>query len=151
LETDTAHGDLDVSGPVSIRGAGANETTVDAGGLDRAFAVGLGASASISDLTITNGDATKNDKTPLDIALGGAILNNGSLSVDRVALVHNKADGGGGIFSIPLSQITVRDSLVAFNSAVEGGGLRFDQGGTIINTTITDNKLFTRDAAKLLP
>lgn len=151
LELDPANGDLDVSGTVTIRGAGADRTTIDAGGLDRAFDVQLGASAVISGLTITNGDATKADKTPGDIALGGAILNNGTLALARVALIGNRADGGGGVFTIPLTKFSIRDSLVANNRAVEGGGLRLDSGGLVLNTTITGNRLESRGFAAYLP
>lgn len=151
LELDPANGDLDILGTVTVRGAGVQRTTIDAGGLDRAFNVEPGSTATVEDLTITHGDATKNDKTGADIALGGAILNNGTLTVDRVALVRNAADGGGGIFSIPLSHITVRNSFVAFNTAVEGGGLRLDHGGTIVNTTITGNRLVVREFGKYIP
>jgi hypothetical protein len=151
LEFDPANGDLDVTGTLTIRGAGADKTTIDAGGHDRAFDIELGADAAISDLTITGGDATKADKTPADIALGGAILNNGTLALERVALIGNKADGGGGVFTIPLTKFSIRDSLVADNSAVEGGGLRLDSGGLVENTTITGNVLKPRGFAAVLP
>ena len=151
LELDPANGDLDVTGTVTIRGAGADRTTIDAGRHDRAFDIELGANAVISDLTITNGDATKADKTPADIALGGAILNNSTLALERVALIGNKSDGGGGVFTIPLTKFSIRDSLVANNTAVEGGGLRLDSGGLVLNTTITHNRLEPRGAAAYLP
>jgi CSLREA domain-containing protein len=146
LKNDPSYGELNVRGEVSIRGAGAGRTTVDAHGIDRVFSVSQQGSLSLSGLTVTGGDATVNDRTPYDIAIGGAVLNNGALTLDRVALVRNKADGGGGVFSTPFTTITVRDSLIANNTAVEGGGLRLDGGATIINTTITGNSLFARDS-----
>lgn len=151
LELDPSGGDLDVSGTLTIRGAGAGRTTIDAGAHDRAFDVELGGHAVISDLTITGGDATKADRTPADIALGGAILNNGTLALERVALIANKADGGGGVFTVPLTTFSIRDSLVANNTAVEGGGLRLDSGGLVLNTTITGNVLAPRGFGGYLP
>lgn len=151
LETSPDRGDLDVSGRLSVIGAGANRTTIDANGIDRAFSVGLGGDLALRALTITGGDATANDKTPADIAIGGAVLNNGSLAVDRVALVRNKADGGGGIFSIPFTNFTVTNSLIAYNTAVEGGGLRIDGGARIVNSTITGNALFKRAVGDYIP
>jgi len=145
LKNDPSYGELNVQSQVSIRGAGAGRTTIDAHGIDRVFSVSQQGSLSLSGVTVTGGDATVNDKMSDDIAIGGAVLNNGALTLDRVALVHNKADGGGGVFSTPFTTITVRDSLIADNSAVEGGGLRLDGGATIINTTITRNSLFQRD------
>jgi CSLREA domain-containing protein len=145
LKNDPSYGELNVRGDVSVRGAGANRTTIDAHGIDRVFSVSQQGALSLTGITVTGGDATVNDMMSDDIAIGGAVLNNGALTLDRVALVHNKADGGGGVFSTPFTTITVRDSLIAFNSAVEGGGLRLDGGATIINTTITGNSLFHRD------
>jgi CSLREA domain-containing protein len=151
LELDTASGDIDIFASLTIRGAGADRTTIDARHLDRAFNVEPIARVAISDLKITNGDATTSSKTDADIALGGAILNTGTITLDRVALVGNHGDGGGGMFSIPATTTTVRDSLIADNRAVEGGGLRLDSGGTIINTTITGNVLESRPFGKVIP
>jgi hypothetical protein len=151
LEMSPARGDLDISGSLTVKGAGADKTTIDANGIDRAFSVLLGGNLTLKALTITGGDATTNDKTPADIAIGGAVLNNGKLAVDRVALVRNKADGGGGIFSIPLTNFTVSNSLIANNTAVEGGGIRIDGGARIVNSTITGNTLFHRPVGDLIP
>jgi hypothetical protein len=54
---DPAHGDLDVlsGATVTISGAGSGTTTVDANGVDRAFAVQSGGSLSLSGVTIENG------------------------------------------------------------------------------------------------
>jgi CSLREA domain-containing protein len=149
LKTDPSYGELNIKGQVTILGAGADKTTIDANGIDRVFSVASTASLALGGVTVTGGDATVNDHTPNDIAIGGAILNTGALTLDRVALVHNRADGGGGVFSTPHTTITVHNSLIADNAAVEGGGLRLDGGGTIVNTTITGNSLFYR--ANTLP
>ena len=69
------------------------------------------------------------------------------LTLDRMALVGNTADGGGGMFSIPATNPTVRDSLIAGNRAYSGGGLRLDAGATITNTTITGNQLMPLQSA----
>src|SRR5439155_12214172 len=93
----------------------------------------------ISDLTVTGGDSTAASSQEID--LGGAILNKGEIELDRVELVGNLADGGGGMFSIPGTDPVIRDSLIAGNRAYSGGGLRLDAGGRITNTTITGNTL----------
>jgi hypothetical protein len=56
-------------------------------------------------------------------------------------MVGNNADGGGAVFSIPGSYITIRDSLLAHNTAYEAGAIRFDSGGELINSTVTANTL----------
>jgi hypothetical protein len=48
-------GDLDCSGALTIQGAGAGTTTVDAAGLDRVFHVLTGANVTLSGLTIKAG------------------------------------------------------------------------------------------------
>jgi CSLREA domain-containing protein len=150
LESDPRNGDLDISDALTVRGAGARETTVDGGGLDRVFSIRTGTTALISDMTITRGDATGGGRAS-GIALGGAVLNQGTVALERLRLIGNTADGGGAVFSIPATYITIRDSLLADNTAVEGGAIRFDSGGEVINSTITRNRLHTRDLAALLP
>lgn len=137
---DGANGDLDVSRAVTLQGAGANRTVLDGNGLDRLLAVGNAGTAHVSDLTMTGGDPSRRGTTQ-GISLGGAILNTGAITLDRVALVGNRADGGGGMFSVPGTTPVVRDSLIADNRAYSGGGLRLDAGGVITNTTITGNRL----------
>jgi hypothetical protein len=61
--------------------------------------------------------------------------------LERLRLVSNNADGGGAVFSVPGSYITIRDSLLAHNTAFEAGAIRFDSGGELINSTITANTL----------
>ena len=140
-DMDAAGGDLDLSGEVVIRGAGAGRTIVDGGAIDRVFETGSSASVQVRDLTVTGGDSTSGGSQEID--LGGAILNKGAITLERVALVGNRADGGGGMFSIPGTTPVIRDSLIAGNRAYSGGGLRLDAGGQITNTTITGNALLT--------
>ncbi|MBW8801845.1 MAG: right-handed parallel beta-helix repeat-containing protein [Streptomyces sp.] len=143
---DGAAGDMVISHAVTVRGAGAGKTVVDGAGLDRVFAVGNAGDAHLSDLTITGGDPSHRGTTQ-GISLGGAILNNGAVTLDRVALIGNRADGGGGMFSVPGTSPLIRNSLIANNRAYSGGGLRLDAGATIINTTITGNRLMDLPAA----
>src|SRR4051812_32604953 len=140
-DSDAGNGDLDLNGEVTLRGAGADRTIVDGGGVDRVFETDGRASARLSDMTITGGDSTAGGSQEID--LGGGILNKGKITLDRVAIVGNLADGGGGMFSIPGTDPVIRDSLIAGNRAYSGGGLRLDAGGQITNTTITGNTLLT--------
>jgi CSLREA domain-containing protein len=139
-QDDADKGDLDITASLTIHGAGARRTIIDGGGLDRVFSIAANVTASISGMTITGGDATGGG-TSKEIDMGGAIFNQGTANLERLRLVGNHADGGGAVFSIPGSSITIRDSLLAHNSAYEAGGVRFDSGGVVINSTITANKL----------
>jgi CSLREA domain-containing protein len=139
-ETDAGNGDLDITDDTTVRGAGADRTTIDGAGLDRVFEVASGTTALIADMTITGGDAVGGGRSS-EIGLGGGVLNQGTATIERVALVHDNADGGGGLFTIPGTHLTIRDSLIADNTAYEGGGVRIDSGAEIVNTTITRNVL----------
>src|SRR4051794_13784150 len=98
-DADPGNGDLDLSSTIEVKGAGGGRTILDGGGIDRVFETGSSAVAHLSDLTITGGDSTAHDSQEID--LGGGVLNKGAITLDRVELVANKADGGGGMFSIP--------------------------------------------------
>ena len=138
---DASSGELAVpDGTLTIVGAGARQTIVDGNHLDRVFSIGIPATVSISGMTITGGDATGRN-TSKEIDMGGGVYNTGTLTLDRVAVISNHADGGGGVFSVPGSSITISNSLIAHNTAYEAGGIRFDGGGELLNSTVTDNTL----------
>src|SRR3954452_23920216 len=54
-EDANATGDLDITGGLTLKGAGASSTTVDGNHLDRVFDVAAGKNVSLSGLTITGG------------------------------------------------------------------------------------------------
>jgi hypothetical protein len=56
-------------------------------------------------------------------------------------VTENSAGYGGGIFNIPNSHLTLIDSTVSRNVSGEAGGIRFDDTGTVINSTIADNRV----------
>lgn len=99
VDMDAANGDLDLNAGIALRGAGAGRTIIDGGGVDRVFETGVEVETEISDLTVTGGDATAG--TSQEINLGGGIHNKSGITLERVELVGNKSDGGGGMFSIP--------------------------------------------------
>lgn len=122
-------GMLSVLGSTSIRGAGARKTVIDGNDIDRVFGVGPNAVLTVSDLTIRG--ATKS-----------GIFNQGLLTVERCLITENYAGSGGGIFNTPTSTAVILDSTISNNVAAnEGGGIRFDAAGLVINSTITGNRL----------
>ena len=113
---DDATGDLNVTGttPLTISGAGARATVIDATGLgDRVLSVGAGATVTLEGLTITgghapdgaagangaNGTGTTGAGRPGGQGTGGAdgggILNLGSLTLTEAAVTNNRAGQGG--------------------------------------------------------
>ena len=129
-------GDLNVTGDLTVTGAGARSTTVAGGAApydDRIFMLDSGVTAAMSGLTITGG------KVP---NAGGAIRSHGDLKLDRVAIKGNTVSdrSGGGIYSE--GPLNITNSTVSGNSAdTYGGGVtQFAATATITNSTISGNK-----------
>jgi hypothetical protein len=134
---DASHGDLNVLVPMTIKGAGAKATIVDGNRVDRIFDVQ--ADATISDLTVTKGSTRAREL--IGPTGGGAIGNSADLTLERVAVTNSRSEYGGGIFNIPGSFMTLRDSVVSGNEAGEAGGIRVDDKGLVVNSTITGNRV----------
>jgi CSLREA domain-containing protein len=125
-----ATGDLDLRKNVTIAGAGARSTLVDAQGIDRVLDVASGVSATISNITVTGG---------LVAAGGGGIRNAGVVSFLRDTIVGNRALGsGGGIESSGRAMIS--QSTISGNQAVaSGGGLHAGGAAEVEGSTISGN------------
>lgn len=149
---DTAEdGDLDIADDLTIVGAGAADTIIDASGLagQRVFHVLAGVTATISGATITGG--TDNGFT------GGGVLNEGTLTLNAVDVRDNISSAGGGGISAT-GTLTVRDSTIANNKAGTSGGGLLHAGGTltVLRSTVSGNDaagdgggIFSQDAATL--
>jgi CSLREA domain-containing protein len=135
---DPSTGDLNINAPTTIRGAGTRTTVIDANRIDRAFR--MRADTRLSDLTITGGVA-KQREVPITDTGGGGIANDKNMTLRRVAVMGNSAGYGGGIFNTPDSHLNLIDSTVSGNTAGEAGGIRFDDSGTVTNSTIADNRV----------
>jgi hypothetical protein len=134
------NGDLDITQPVTIRGAGMESTQI-AGfaipGGDRIFDIRPGAgTVTIEDLSIARGDAN----SPLSGNKGGGIRVTGSgqtrtdLWLTRVAIRDNYARGGGGGLHIDGNVVAfVNDSAIERNDTrtADGGGVLAENGGGI--------------------
>ena len=129
-------GDLDIFGDVTIIGAGAENTIIDGGGIDRVFDVFPDANVSISGVTIRNGTARN----------GAGIRSTGTLTIVDSIIENNIAEGefdsvGGGIANsaggnLTLDGVTVRNNT----SEIHGGGLySMDSTVTIIDSTFENN------------
>lgn len=137
-EEAAATGDLDITGNLTITGAGTSATIVDGNALDRVIEVHSGAVVTISDTTIQNGE---NGESPF---AGAGISNAGTLSLLRSVVANNHgtgvySGGGGGIFNagtLSLESSAVRDNTAAYR----GGGI-CNLSGTVSlkNSTVSNN------------
>jgi hypothetical protein len=119
-ENASATGDLDITSNLTITGAGAQATIIHGAQIDRLFHILIGASASISGVTIRNGRSDS----------GGGIYNAGALTVSSSRVIENSSTdsfgGGGGICNAG-GQLDVDDCVIAENDAnFSGGGILND-------------------------
>jgi CSLREA domain-containing protein len=144
-----AVGDLDVENAhLTIIGAGADQTILDGGGIDRVMEVGVPSTVTLQGLTIQNGHAST--------APGGGMLNHGTLTVESCRIIDNRVDepedgfegGGGGLFNF--GTVTLVDTTIAGNVATgPGGGLHTsgpDAVATLVGCTVHDNSAVEADA-----
>jgi hypothetical protein len=144
-----AQGDLDITGVVTVIGAGAGMAVINATGLnDRIFDVSTaGVALNLARLTLTGGNVVE---TLPGSNGGGAILAKAGTTVDlnQVALVGNTSNTFGGAVRVAdsSSHLKVRNSVVTGNTANNsGGGIAVYTPGTttsritIANTILADN------------
>ena len=95
--------------------------TIDAKNLGRIFNIGKGFTVTLTNATLINGKADK----------GGAIYNDGSLTLSDVKLSDNAADSyGGAVFNN--GNLVVSDSVFDSNDIVNRGSASVDYGGAAI-------------------
>ena len=130
-EDAAATGDLDVTAPLTIVGAGRAITIVDGASLDGVFDVRPGAGAvSLSDLWIRKG--------------GPALRNRGAtLSVERADIRQNKTSPHGGGLVHDAGATTLDDVLFEDDTAILNGGAIYAVAGTV---TLSHSVVRTCDA-----
>ena len=129
-EDQAASGDLDLTDSVSLEGAGARSTVIDADGIDRVLDV-ANVPAAVSRVTLRGGDAGGGN--------GGGIRNAGTLTVLGCAISGNTAGGpGGGVRND--NDIFILDSTLAGNVTADHGGGMDDHGTSFVqNSTVSGN------------
>ena len=135
-------GSLTLGKNVTIDGSAAPGLTISGNDSNRVFIVNAGTTATVKYLTIANGYGWQ---------LAGGILNNGSLTLDHVALTQNTMattpvgefwQGGGGIYNGDGATLNLIDSSVTDNQAAwSGGGVYsfFNTTTNIVRSTISGN------------
>ncbi len=132
------NGDLNLTTPdgghpvISLVGAGAASTIIDANQIDRVLIIGLNRTAMISGLTLRDGYIAG--------SIGGGIANEGNLTLDHTTVTGNQSVvWGGGIWNRGL--LTVTNSTIGpYNTAPVGGGIFLSQGiVTLDRSTVYSN------------
>ena len=125
-------GDLDITGPLTIVGAGAGSTIIDAVGNDRVLHLTETAgNVSISGVTLRGG-LTAED--------GGGIyrVSGDTLTLNAVTVTGNSSTSdGGGIHNATGSLVVTGGSIISGNSARNGGGVY--NGGALSLTGVPSN------------
>ena len=131
-------GQLVVDTNVTINNNSGESITVSGGGTSRVFNINAGITAAILGLNITGGNST--GAVPPD---GGAILNDGALTVVNSALFGNTSAADGGAISTTATgtALTLINTTISGNSAAGSGGGLITLAGTvnIINSTFSNN------------
>lgn len=142
-ENAAATGDLDITGDLTINGAGAAAAIIDGDSLDRVLDVQPGTTVQVNGVTIQHGDPAGN---------AGGVLNQGTLTLHQSTVTSNTGlNFGGGI--VNLDTMTLTNSTVSHNDTVGsnlsgGGGGIFNQGTlTLTGSTLNDNTTLGRGGA----
>lgn len=158
---DRYFGDLDLvswSAPtenwISIQGAGAWKTIINANDIDRAIQIGENLNVSISDLSIENGTLHASNFETIQGA-GILVENAGKLELNRVSMSYNRlhTDGHenafafGGALRAITTPLTIRHSSFSNNWAQYGSAIHFT-GGENVPLTIYGSSLFFNEASE---
>ncbi|MBI5282049.1 MAG: DUF11 domain-containing protein, partial [Candidatus Solibacter usitatus] len=143
-EDAAATGDLDINTSLTIQGAGAATTIINANGIDRVFDLDPadnGVTITISGVTITGGNIGLGQR-------GGGIDTTGGTAdviLNNVVVQGNNATFGGGIANagnsmiITASTISGNTTITDGASTIGGGGIYNFRDLTIENSTISGN------------
>lgn len=120
-EDHAATGDLDITQSLTVKGAGASTTKIDAQKIDRVFHVYGHASFTLSGVTVAGGAAVPASAS--NPVFGGGVYDfgGGPLTILNSVLADNHADNTDGLNG-------------------EGGAIATDEPLTVTNTTLTRNQ-----------
>jgi CSLREA domain-containing protein len=137
-EDAAATGDLDITDDLTISGAGASSTIIDADEIDRVFHIIGSVTVHLEGLTIQNGFVTNG----LAGGGGGIVIQGGNLELTNSIVSDNIADFGGGIVN-EASVVNIFDCTIARNTAIQSAAGISNRGGLlqISNSTITGNHI----------
>lgn len=130
-------GDYDITSNLSVLGSGVSATEISGGAIDRIIHVHPGATVRITGLALRDGAAGIGGP-------GGAVLNEGALSLDACSISMSisgsgqdcsnttgscqpNAGNGGGVYNSGV--LTITNSQIRYNNTGKGGNGRFGTPG----------------------
>jgi uncharacterized repeat protein (TIGR01451 family) len=125
---------LPIEKNLTIVGAGARHTSIDAKKTNHGVFEVNGGAVTIEKLKITGAQETGEG--------GGISLKGGSVALDEVEVTANSVStggAGGGIYSTSGTHLTIDASTISNNLAYNGGGLYTDGTTTIEDSTVAQN------------
>jgi CSLREA domain-containing protein/uncharacterized repeat protein (TIGR01451 family) len=135
-EDGAATGDLDVTGDLTLSGAGAGTTIIDGGALDTVIHIDpsqAGVTVVMSDITIQSGS------NPAGAYGGGGILNRGNLTLTNCTISDSVALWSGGGISNQGGTLSLTACSISGNSSTSGsgGGIVNGANSTLVMTDST--------------
>lgn len=151
-ENNNVDGDLDLQSSMTIEGAGAGQTIIQAGpnassGIDRVFDIPAdGLAIEISNLTIRHGNASGGEFEHN----GGGIEHSGdgSLIITDCAITDNKVSAMGGGILVLDGTVTINNSTVSNNTSGSAGGGLATPGTTYNPTLYVNNSTISGNTAE---
>ena len=141
-ENEARTGDLDISGNVTITGAGPNKTVIDANRNDRIFHISSNVEGKISDLAVKGGAVVVDEAQEQG---GGGLLNLGRITLARTLFEDNQArvEARGAAISSE-GRLVIKNSRITNNLARgdgRGGGIDYTGGRLVMrNSRVDHNK-----------
>ena len=132
-----AAGDLDITQPLTLIGAGAHLTVIAMANTDRVMHI-LNTTVTLNGLKLTGGSGSGSGS--------GLLIQNSTVTVLNSAVSGNTgANATAGIYASSNSTLTLTNSAVLSNTVTgtgntNGGGMRLDGGrATLTNVTVSNN------------
>lgn len=121
-------GDISISTKMTILGESTGKTIIDGANASQIFHILPGVTVNISNLTLTGGNSKQ---------FGGAVNNEGTLTLKGIKCVENEAEHGGAIYSN--GDLIVNNCDFKNNLGTWGGAIDNDGGSLTISTTNFSN------------
>ncbi len=125
-----------ITRPLTLTGAGANNTTVSGNNAFRVFNISA-TDVTLDGLTIANGNTFGTGGGINYIGFGTLSITNSNITNNRVTLID--PNFGGGIFNA-IGTVNITNSTISGNAAYLGGGI-YNGAGTVnlTNSTLSNN------------